>query len=197
MSPEQRREMIVAAALPLVAEHGAKVTTAQVARVAGIGEATIFRVFQDKDELLDAVVAETFRHERVECEIASIPLDQPLAGRLAEAADALAANFARLGAVMGALHASGDQRMSKMHKPADQRARHLAGAREASMAAISAAIAELFEPEASTLRLPAQQAATLFLGLLFSRARPGAPAEISAEVLIDTFLYGAVSAGER
>ena len=55
--------MIVAAALPLVAEYGAKVTTSQVARAAGIGEATIFRVFADKEELLDAVLAEALQHE--------------------------------------------------------------------------------------------------------------------------------------
>ena len=50
--------MIVAAALPLVAEYGAAVTTSQIARAAGIGEATIFRAFKDKDEVLDACVAE-------------------------------------------------------------------------------------------------------------------------------------------
>jgi AcrR family transcriptional regulator len=201
MSPEQRRAMIVSAALPLVAEHGAKVTTAQVARVAGIGEATIFRVFQDKDELLDAVVAETLRHEHVVREISSIPLDQPLAARLAEATEALGAHFARLGAIFGALHASGDHRIRRpADKPGpDRRSENLAGARETSMKAIRAAIAELFEPEEATLRLPVEQAATLFLGLLFSRSRPGAPAELSTEVLVDTFLYGAVAPqdGER
>jgi len=49
--------MVIRAALPLIAERGAAVTTQQVARAAGIGEATIFRVFPDKDALLDACVA--------------------------------------------------------------------------------------------------------------------------------------------
>ena len=65
MSPEQRRTMIVAAALPLVAEHGAAVTTSQIARAAGIGEATIFRVFADKDEVLDECMAEAVRTDHV------------------------------------------------------------------------------------------------------------------------------------
>jgi AcrR family transcriptional regulator len=195
MSPEQRRAMIVAAALPLVAEYGAKVTTSQVARVAGIGEATIFRVFKDKDELLDAVMAETLRHEHVVREISSIPLDQPLAGRLTDATEALNAHFARLGAIFGALHASGGQHMRQVadQPRPDRRAQHLSGAREASMRAISTAIAELFEPEEDALRLPVEQAARLFLGLAFSRSRPGSPAELSTDVLVDTFLYGAVS----
>ncbi|GAA3104615.1 TetR/AcrR family transcriptional regulator [Streptosporangium carneum] len=107
MRPEQRRQMIVLAALPLVAEHGSAVTTAQVARAAGIGEATIFRAFADKDELLDACVVEALRPDHVLEQLAAVPLDQPLTDRLVEAADAMRAHMARIGAVLGALHASG------------------------------------------------------------------------------------------
>src|SRR5690349_12521793 len=61
MDADQRRAMIVAAALPLVVEYGASVTTAKIARAAGIGEGTIFRVFPDKETLLKACVAEAVR----------------------------------------------------------------------------------------------------------------------------------------
>src|SRR5215470_11776618 len=98
MTPDQRRQMIVAAALPLVTEHGSAVTTAQIARAAGIGEATIFRAFADKESLLDAVVVEVLRPDHVLREIASISLDQPLAARLVEAVDALDAHLGRMGA---------------------------------------------------------------------------------------------------
>jgi AcrR family transcriptional regulator len=191
MSPEQRREMIVAAALPLVAEYGAKVTTSQVARAAGIGEATIFRVFADKEELLDAVLAEALRHEHAIREIASISLDEPLAGRLTEAAEALGAHLTRLVAVLGALHASG-YRHDRREGPGPE---HKA-AREASIAATSAAISDLFEPDEKALRVPREQAASMFLGLLFSRSRPGAVGALSTPELVDTFLYGAMSPGE-
>ncbi|MEU5988018.1 helix-turn-helix domain-containing protein [Spirillospora sp. NPDC047418] len=107
MSPRQRREMIVRTALPLVAEHGTAVTTGQIARAAGIGEATIFRVFADKDELLDACVAEALRPDHVLAEIEAIPLDQPLPARLTEASAAIEAYLARMGLVIGALHATG------------------------------------------------------------------------------------------
>src|SRR3954462_3758635 len=107
MSVEQRRQMIVAAALPLVAEYGAAATTSKVARAAGIGEATIFRAFTDKEELLDACMAEVVRSDHVVREVGSIPLDQPLAPRLPEAADPLSAHLPRLGAMAGALQASG------------------------------------------------------------------------------------------
>ncbi len=95
--------MIVQAALPLVAELGATVTTQQVARAAGIGEATIFRAFADKETLLRACVAEAVRTDHLLRELGSISLDQPLEPRLIEAAEALAAYLDRMGAVVGPL----------------------------------------------------------------------------------------------
>ncbi|QUH05816.1 TetR/AcrR family transcriptional regulator [Saccharopolyspora erythraea] len=190
MTPEQRREMIVAAALPLVAENGAAVTTAQVARAAGIGEGTIFRVFAGKDELLDACMAEAMRPDHAVREIASISLDQPLAARLREAAEAVRAGLERLGAVAGALQASGRPR-SRGSEP-----RRPLASREASMAAIGAAIAELLEPERDSLRLSCEQTASLYLGLLFTRTAVRGPAEITAADLVEVFLGGALTISE-
>ncbi|WP_344677522.1 helix-turn-helix domain-containing protein [Saccharopolyspora taberi] len=183
MTPEQRRQMIVAAALPLVAERGAAVTTAQVARAAAIGEGTIFRVFKDKDELIDACVAEVLSPDHTVREIGSVSLDQPLADRLAEAADALAADFGRITAMMAALHASGRARRPGPDRPPQ-------ADRDESMAAVRDAMAELFEPERATLRLPAEQLAAMFLGLLFTRSR--IHTGLDTAELVDTFLNGAI-----
>ncbi|MFR9775060.1 TetR/AcrR family transcriptional regulator [Micromonospora sp. MS34] len=107
MSPDERRAMIVRTALPLLVTHGATITTAQVARAAGIGEATVFRAFADKDALLDACVAEALRPDTALAELSAIPLDQPLGDRLTDAAGALLAHFERMGAVLAAAHAAG------------------------------------------------------------------------------------------
>ncbi|MEV3926710.1 TetR/AcrR family transcriptional regulator [Actinomadura coerulea] len=192
MSPEQRREMIIRTALPLVAEHGMSVTTAQIARAAGIGEATIFRVFADKDELLDACVAEALRTDHVLAEIGAIPLDQPLPARLAEAAAAIDAYLARMGLVIGALHASGRRarREPGDGEPGPDRAAAMTRTREA--------LAELFEPERDLLRLPVEQIAGLFMGFVFSRARPAAGPDappLSVEEYLDVFLHGALKEG--
>ncbi|MEU4822147.1 MULTISPECIES: TetR/AcrR family transcriptional regulator [Actinomadura] len=192
MSPEQRREMIIRTALPLVAEHGMAVTTAQIARAAGIGEATIFRVFADKDELLDACVAEALRTDLVLAEIGAIPLDQPLPARLAEAAAAIDAYLARMGLVIGALHATGrrERRVPGSGEPGPDRA--------AAMTRTCEALAELFEPERDRLRLPVEQIASLFLGFVFSRARPAAAPDaqpLSVEEYLDVFLHGALKEG--
>jgi AcrR family transcriptional regulator len=181
MSPEKRREMIVQAVLPLVAEHGAAVTTSQIARAAGIGEATIFRAFTDKDELVDACVAEALRPDRVIDAIAAIPLEQPLAERLAEAASAMAAHMERMGALFGALHASGYRRG---RKPRD-------GKRESSVA-LHEAVADLFEPERAGLRLPPEQLAVVFTNMLMIRARHVSENTPAVTGLVDVLLNGAL-----
>ncbi|MEV1239156.1 TetR/AcrR family transcriptional regulator [Nonomuraea sp. NPDC049750] len=184
MSPEERRAMIIAAALPLVAEYGTAVTTSKIARAAGIGEATVFRVFADKDELLDACMVEAMRTDRVVTELASIPLDQPLADRLTDAADALRAHLERMGAVAGALHSSG-------HRSGERRGRPQPGSREASMELIGDSIADLLEPDEAALRLPAAQVSKIFLGLLFARS-----AVLSTGQLVEVFLHGAIEEKE-
>lgn len=57
---DQRRAAIVAATLPLVIEHGRGVTTRQIAEQAGVAEGTIFRVFDSKEEVIDAAIASAF-----------------------------------------------------------------------------------------------------------------------------------------
>lgn len=196
MSAEDRRAMIVHAVLPLLMEHGANVTSSQIARAAGIGEGTIFRAFKDKDELFDACTAEALRPDHVLDAIAEIAVDQPLADRLAEAAEALGAHLERMGALMSALHASGRVK----HRDPDQRLKGQSGTwkggRRESMAAIRTAMVELFTPERDRLRLPPEQLAALFLTLLFGGRRLAPDVDPpSTRQMIDFFLHGAVEAG--
>ncbi|GIH20886.1 TetR/AcrR family transcriptional regulator [Rugosimonospora africana] len=156
MSPEQRREAVVRAALPLVAEFGTAVTTAQVARAAGIGEATIFRVFPDKDALLDACVAEALDPTNLLGQLRSIPLDQSLATRLVDAADALRAHLDRMGAVLGVLSATGHRR----RLPDARDARSASDAASARGAASAATADKAAAANAATATKAAASAAT-------------------------------------
>lgn len=227
MNPDDRRDMIVAAALPLLVEHGANVSTQQIARAAGIGEATIFRAFTDKDELLNACVAAVLRNDHVLTDLDAVPLDQPLAARLAEAAAILHAYLERMGAVIGAAQAAGRRndrtrpvdrpatdhptsarptsvRPTTDHPTADRPASDrlgdramtdhpTSGDREHAVERTRHAVIRLLEPEQASLRLPIDQLADIFLGILFGRRGAPGNAETPIETLIDVFLHGGLT----
>jgi AcrR family transcriptional regulator len=51
----RNRERIIAAATDVFAERGLDASTAEIAERAGVGEATLFRRFASKDDLIDAI----------------------------------------------------------------------------------------------------------------------------------------------
>ncbi|MFE9813983.1 TetR/AcrR family transcriptional regulator [Streptomyces sp. NPDC005773] len=183
MSPDQRREMIIRTAIPLIAEYGAAVTTAKIARAAGIGEGTIFRVFTDKDELMQACVAEALSPDHAVRELDAIDVSQPLPDRLAEAAEALQAHMARMGAIVGSLGHRGGKHPGTVR----------GAGRDESTTRIRAALADLLEPERAVLRRPPEQIAALFFGLLFVQPRTDDEPDLTPQELVEVFLHGAVS----
>lgn len=187
MSPEQRRAMIIQTAIPLIAEYGAAVTTAKIARAAGIGEGTIFRVFADKDELLQACMAEALSPEHVVRELDAIDISQPLPHRLAEAAEALQAHTSRMGAIAGSLGHRGGKHPGTVR----------GAGRNESMTRIREALAELLEPDKAALRRPPEQIAALFFGLLFTQPRTEDEPDLTPQELVEVFLHGALSGGAK
>ncbi|WP_326756384.1 TetR/AcrR family transcriptional regulator [Streptomyces hirsutus] len=185
MSPERRREMIIQTAIPLIAEYGAAVTTAKIARAAGIGEGTIFRVFADKDELLQACVAEALSPEHAVRELDAIDVSQPLPDRLAEAAEALQAHLSRMGAIAGSLGHRGGKHPGTVR----------GAGRDESTTRIREALAELLEPDKAALRRSPEQIAALFFGLLFTQPRTEDEPDLTPQELVEVFLYGALSGG--
>jgi AcrR family transcriptional regulator len=53
---QRNRERIIAAAIEVFAEHGLEASTAEIANRAGVGEATLFRRFPSKSDLIQAIV---------------------------------------------------------------------------------------------------------------------------------------------
>ncbi|MFD0315174.1 TetR/AcrR family transcriptional regulator [Streptomyces flavalbus] len=175
--------MIIQTAIPLIAEYGAAVTTAKIARAAGIGEGTIFRVFADKDELIQACVAEALSPDHAIRELDAIDVSQPLPDRLAEAAEALEAHMARMGAIMGSLGHGGGKHPGRVR----------GAGRDDSRARIRSALAELLEPDRSRLRRSPEEIASLFFGLLFTQPRQDDEPTLTPKELAEVFLHGALT----
>lgn len=195
MSPEQRREAIVEAVLPLVREHGAHITTKQIAQAAGIAEGTVFRAFSDKTELLQACVTAALRPDELCTHVRAVPRDSGVADRLTDAAQLFYEHFTRFGELVHTLAASGfDLRGGGEGKPAG-----LAEARGQFIGDLNEAVASLVDPR--ELRIPPADLAnylqSLVLGIRFTATALDTSdvdhrAEIRARV--DVLLHGALDA---
>jgi AcrR family transcriptional regulator len=104
LPPDQRRDALVQATLPLLLEHGRAVTTRQIAEAAGVAEGTIFRVFASKDELVEAAVRQAFVPGRLDQELDDIDPGAPLRERLVEMVTILQRRFTE---IFGLMHAVG------------------------------------------------------------------------------------------
>jgi AcrR family transcriptional regulator len=75
----RNRERIVAAATEVFAERGLEASTAEIAARAGVGEATLFRRFPTKDDLIMAIIAVQFE-EAAELAAECLEDDDPWRG---------------------------------------------------------------------------------------------------------------------
>lgn len=166
MSTEDRQEAIALATIPLLAEHGTHVTTGQIAKAAGIAEGTIFRVFKDKQELLDFCVLRAFRTRELVERIDAISVDKPLTGRLIEAMTMIDEMAARLGALMHTLGATG-YRPNEDHKKDDASGKDAKPPMMDEFERTTTAISALLSSGQEQLRLPADRAAGYLMGLTF------------------------------
>jgi AcrR family transcriptional regulator len=93
MSPDERRAALVDATLDLLREHGRGLTTRQIAEAAGVAEGTIFRVFDSKEELVDAAISRAFEPGALVDRIEEIDLYLPLRDRLLQLTSILQQRF--------------------------------------------------------------------------------------------------------
>ena len=191
MSPEDRREAIVAATVPLLFAHGANVTTSQIAKAAGIAEGTVFRAFKDKQELIRTCVRSVLDVDSELELIEQARQANTLAERLSWAISAVSGYLDRMWKLTSVLRDSGYD----PHGDHDEGREHKG---PVEMQRITEHVASLFGPD-DDLRVDPSLAARLLLGLVFTNRMHGegfGDSTADADQLVELFLHG-VLRGKR
>jgi AcrR family transcriptional regulator len=175
---DERRAAILAAARPLVLEHGRAASTRLIAEAAGVAEGTIFRVFPTKDELFDAVIDAEFDPEPFLAAVGRIDLDQPLEDRLVEAIALLQRRFISIFRLMIAL---GVRRPPERLGTPDLRKR-----------LANEGLVRLVQPDAERFRVPPEEVVQMLRLLTFSGSHPhiSDARMLSAQQIVDVVLHG-------
>jgi AcrR family transcriptional regulator len=188
MSREQRRAAIIEATLPLLREYGQAVTTRQIAEASGIGEGTIFRVFADKAELIDACLDATFDPTPTLKLYAAIDRSLPLEQRLVVAVQILQDRMLAVVELLVALGFPRPPEGSERHRM-DPRAR-------IGHDRLLDALTELLEPDREQLRLSPAEIARIARLLTFAASHPKITDSepMTAQAIVSVLLHGVLAA---
>jgi len=176
---DERRAAIVRATVPLVLERGAAVTTRHIAAAAGIAEGTIFRVFEDKEAVLDAVLEAVFDVAPLDVALAEIDTDAPFEQRLEAAVKVLQQRMIDIWRVVTGigLRKNDADRGELIRRRSRDEIRSLAA---------------LFERERDQLRFEPVVAAQLLRNLVVASGHPSlaTEAQLSAADIVSVLLDG-------
>jgi AcrR family transcriptional regulator len=156
LAPDERRAAIIAATVPLLAEHGPQTTSAQIAQAAGISQGTIFHVFTDKQDLIDAAIRQVMDVEPLLAELGALAAERSLYGRLATCADVISRHLVRAMPVL-----------MKCGVPHDD------DAKGQLTRQVQVVVADLLRPDAASLTRPVDELAGMFFFLCVAAVQQG------------------------
>ncbi|WP_433367353.1 TetR/AcrR family transcriptional regulator [Actinoplanes sp. CA-142083] len=154
LAPEERRQALIAATIPLLHEHGLDVSTRQIAAAAGVAEGTIFGVFESKNSLVVCSVIQALDPQVTLDGLAAIDRSLPLRDRMSAAAELIHARMAENAQLMTAA-----RKLILAGQSDPETGGRMASSRERLRDALIAVI----EPDAALLRRPPHAVAQTLL----------------------------------
>jgi AcrR family transcriptional regulator len=172
MPPDERRAAIIEAVRTLLIEHGESVTTRQIACAAGVAEGTIFTVFADKGELLDAAIDAALDPTPLDQLLKEIDPALPYEQRLIEATELMQLRIIEVWRLISSL---GGRREDKARRSMTD----------------SVGLAEIFASEPGRFRVDPAAAARTLRALTMALTHPMLSNErVGAEEIVATILRG-------
>lgn len=184
LAPDDRRRAIIEAVIPLLLEEGGNVTTTRMAEAAGIAEGTIFRVFPDKNTLIQEACRSSFDPAPEIEALSNIETNLPLEIKLRKAAAIILTRAERvyaLGHVLRSMSTHTHAGLHQAHKNAIE-----------ANSRLFHELIKMFQDGAKRLALDPAKAAAAFRGLLHAVSFPLADPDelITADEAIDVLLHG-------
>ena len=146
--------MIIDALIPLLMEHGRAVTTRQIADAADVAEGTIFRVFADKDALIDAAVNKFLDATVSNRQLRAIDPELPLEAKVNEILLQIRGRMTGIFGIMSAIGMSGPP------------------PRRANAESFEDVITDVLRPDLEQLQIPLERIASFVRVVAFASAIP-------------------------
>jgi AcrR family transcriptional regulator len=170
LPPEERKAAIIEAVIPAIIEHGASLTSRQIAEASGVAEGTIFRVFGDKETLLREAADVYLDPAPVRESLARVDSTLPLEEKVATVLDVLQKRFHGVISIMSALGYTGGEPPHLRNRPPQKRWEY------------ASIVAKAVEPELDRLNVPPEDVAPYIRLVAFATAIPA----FNQEKIFDT-----------
>jgi AcrR family transcriptional regulator len=200
MAPDDRRQAIVEALIPLLVERGGEVTTREIAQAAGIAEGTIFRVFADKRSLFLAAAEEAMNpaggEQAFDAALADVTdLREGVIVVTNRVLDRMRLTMSVMMAVRPQLIAIFHEEKEAGHKPEMGPPPFVLKAQND----LHNRLTRLFEPHAARLCVDPDTAAIALRSLIFGAHRPelGMSPALTADQIADLLLGGVLTRKDR